>query len=179
MHAAAPPADASAPRPSPTPQARRQKPPAPRAAPPRRRRATSVTGKVVFKGKRTEPEQIDMSGVKECAMQHPDGAFAERLVVNGNGTLKNVARQRHRRPARGQKFPVPATPAKLDQKGCQYYPHVVAVMTGQPLVDHQQRHVPAQRPRAVQRQPRLQLRPAQRRPRAAGRPDEDARACSR
>jgi plastocyanin len=89
---------------------------------------------VTFKGEAPEPEQIDMSGVKECAVQHPDGAFAERLVVNGNGTLKNVLVRVSAGLPAGESFPVPQTPARLDQKGCQYYPHVVAVMVGQQMV---------------------------------------------
>ena len=34
-----------------------------------------ITGIVTFEGQAPEPEQIDMAAVKECAMQHPDGAF--------------------------------------------------------------------------------------------------------
>jgi hypothetical protein len=94
----------------------------------------SITGKVVFKGEAPEPEQIDMSGVKECSAQHPDGAFAEKLVVNGNGTLKNVLVRVSAGLPEGQKFPLPANAAKLDQKGCQYYPHVVGVMIDQPML---------------------------------------------
>jgi len=93
----------------------------------------SITGKVVFKGEPTEAEQIDMSAVKECAGQHPDGAFAEKLVVNANGTLKNVLVRVSAGLPEGQQFPPSATPARLDQKGCQYHPHVVAVMVGQPM----------------------------------------------
>jgi plastocyanin len=89
---------------------------------------------VLFKGDAPEPEQIDMSAVKECSSQHPDGAFVEKLVVNSNGTLKNVLVRVSAGLPEGKQFPVPSTTIRLDQKGCQYYPHVVAMMVGQPMV---------------------------------------------
>ena len=91
--------------------------------------APSVTGKVVFNGDAPEPAQIDMAAVKECAMQHPDGAFDESLVVN-DGKLANVIVSIKEAPAGGA---VPKEAAVLDQKGCQYKPHVLAVMIGQPI----------------------------------------------
>ncbi|HZN64218.1 MAG TPA: carboxypeptidase regulatory-like domain-containing protein, partial [Tepidisphaeraceae bacterium] len=50
--------------------------------------------------------------------------------VNENGTLKNVFVYVSSNAPQG---PVPAQPAKLDQKGCQYVPHVIGVMVGQPI----------------------------------------------
>jgi hypothetical protein len=88
-----------------------------------------ITGTVTFEGQAPEPEQIDMAAVKECAMQHPDGAFDESLVVN-DGKLANVIVSLKEAPAGGA---VPKEAAVLDQKGCQYKPHVIAVMIGQPL----------------------------------------------
>src|SRR3954466_10508890 len=88
-----------------------------------------ITGTVTFEGQAPEPEQIDMAAVKECAMQHPDGAFDESLVVN-DGKLANVIVSLKEAPAGGA---VPKDAAVLDQKGCQYKPHVIAVMIGQPL----------------------------------------------
>jgi hypothetical protein len=88
-----------------------------------------ISGTVSFEGQAPEPEQIDMSAVKECAMQHPDGAFDESLVVT-DGKLANVVVSVKEAPAGGE---TPKTPALLDQKGCQYHPHVIALMTGQPI----------------------------------------------
>jgi hypothetical protein len=92
-----------------------------------------ITGTVTFEGQAPEPEQIDMAAVKECAMQHPDGAFAEQLVVNDNKTLRNVVVSVTAGLPEGTNFPAPP-PAKLDQKGCQYHPHVLALMKDQPLL---------------------------------------------
>jgi cytochrome c551/c552 len=125
-----PPATGQPPAPAAAPSVPTQKPATTPAAP---AGAPSVTGKVVFSGEAPEPEQIDMAAVKECAMQHPDGAFAEQLVVNDNKTLRNVVVSVTAGLPEGTNFPAPP-PAKLDQKGCQYHPHVLAVMKDQPLL---------------------------------------------
>ena len=88
-----------------------------------------IKGTINFEGNAPDPEQIDMSAVKECAQQHPDGAFDESVVVN-DGKLANVIISVKEAPAGGQ---APTAPAVLDQKGCQYKPHVLAVMVGQPI----------------------------------------------
>ena len=87
-----------------------------------------VTGTVSFEGDAPEPEQIDMSAVKECAQQHPDGAFDESVMV-ADGKLANVVISVKAEPGGD----TPKEPAVLDQKGCQYHPRVIAVMTGQPV----------------------------------------------
>ena len=94
----------------------------------------SVTGTVRFAGEAPEAQQIDMSAIRECAFQHPNGALDDSLVVN-NGRLANVVVWI--KPADGQQLPAAAAPASsavLDQKGCQYHPHVLAMMVGQPIV---------------------------------------------
>jgi Carboxypeptidase regulatory-like domain len=93
----------------------------------------SVTGKVLFNGDPPQPDQIDMSAVKECANQHPDGAFTEAVVVNENKGLKNVLVRVTAGLPEDKTFP-PPPPAKLDQKGCQYHPHVLGLMVGQQLL---------------------------------------------
>jgi plastocyanin len=115
-------------------------PPPPREQPPRERPTTpvlaagdwSITGTVRFDGDAPEPQQIDMSPVRECAAQHPDGVFDEGLVVH-NGRLANVVV--YVKPAAGQALPQarPTRPAVLDQRGCQYHPHVLAVQVGQQI----------------------------------------------
>ena len=92
-----------------------------------------IKGNVKLEGDAPEPAQIDMSSVKDCAAQHPDGAFEETIVAT-DGKLANVIVSV--KPADGQTLEgkKPDKPAKLDQKGCQYHPHVIAVMVGQPIV---------------------------------------------
>jgi len=91
-----------------------------------------ISGNVKLEGDVPEPAQIDMSAVKDCAAQHPDGAFEESIVA-ADGKLANVIVSV--KPADGQTLEGKKSdkPVKLDQKGCQYHPHVVAVMVGQPI----------------------------------------------
>ncbi len=58
------------------------------------------------------------------------GAVSERLVVGPGGGLQNVFV--YVKAGLGQRtYAVPATPVMLDQKGCQYVPHVFGVQIGQ------------------------------------------------
>ncbi|WP_428937232.1 carboxypeptidase regulatory-like domain-containing protein [Fontivita pretiosa] len=93
-----------------------------------------VTGKVKLEGKAPEPKEIDMSGVKECAAQHADPVYEETIVAGENGELANVVVAVKAEEAAALGGEVPKEPAVLDQKGCQYIPHVLAMMVGQELV---------------------------------------------
>ena len=58
--------------------------------------------------------------------------MTEDVVTGDGGTLQNVVVY-----LKGDftqySFDAPTTPATIDQKGCQYFPHVLALMTDQPL----------------------------------------------
>jgi plastocyanin len=90
----------------------------------------TLTGKVVFAGPKPTLRNLDMSAVPFCARAHPDGAPSEEIVLNSNGTLKN-AFVWVKSGLPDANWQVPDTPVTLDQKGCMYTPHVLAVMTGQ------------------------------------------------
>src|SRR5689334_13068638 len=90
-----------------------------------------VTGSAKLDGKAPEPKTIDMSGVKECNDMHPDPVQEESIVANDKGELKNVVVVVQQEGLTGE---VPKEPAVIDQQGCMYHPHVLAMMTGQDLV---------------------------------------------
>jgi hypothetical protein len=94
--------------------------------------AGAITGRVLFKGDAPAMPVIDMSSNPQCERQHRTPQKAETVVVNPNGTLKNVFVwiKSGLAPAR---WPPPATAAKLDQHGCIYEPHVQGIMEGQDL----------------------------------------------
>jgi len=95
--------------------------------------AGTITGKVLFTGTPPEPEPILMDAEPTCMEKHPDGAFAETVVVNSNNTLKNVFV--YVKEGLGDlKFPAPTESVVLDQEGCQYKPHVLGVQVGQELI---------------------------------------------
>jgi hypothetical protein len=87
-----------------------------------------VTGKITFDGKAPAPKKVNIGGVAQCAAMHPNGLTEESLIVAADKGLKNalVAIK-----VPGAKAPADA--AVLDQKGCQYVPHVLPVMVGQPI----------------------------------------------
>jgi len=91
-----------------------------------------ITGTVKLDG--NPPVMHPIQGIANdpnCAKLHKNPVTEETVVVGGNGELQNVVVSI--KPAAGQKVPVaiPTKPAILDQKGCVYHPHVVAVMVGQ------------------------------------------------
>ena len=94
--------------------------------------AGDVTGKVSFDGKASAPSRLRMDADKFCAMTHKEPVLSEELVVNKNGTLKNVLIY-VKEGVGAKKFDVPKSPVVFDQKGCVYRPHVLGVMAGQEL----------------------------------------------
>ena len=94
--------------------------------------AATITGKVSFEGEKPKPRQIRMDAEAACAALHKEPVYAEEVVVNDNSTLQYVFV--YVKEGLGDKaFAVPSEPVTLDQKGCQYHPHVIGVQTGQPM----------------------------------------------
>ncbi len=94
--------------------------------------AASVSGRVLFTGKAPKRVALDMSATPACERQHKTPAFSEQVVVNPNRTLANTFVW-VKKGLPDARWPVPSEPAKLDQQGCIYVPHVLGVMTGQPV----------------------------------------------
>ena len=93
-----------------------------------------VLGSVVLAGTPPSPRYVDLSAVPECRMCHPDGLLVESVVGDGNGGLANVVLSIARADGQPIQGPKRTIPAVLDQRGCRYMPHVLAVMVGQPIV---------------------------------------------
>lgn len=96
--------------------------------------SAEIKGTVKLDGKAPEMPEINMKAVAECAKQHKDPVFEETVVVGEKGELANViVAIKHDDPSSlgGE---TPSEPATLDQKGCQYVPHVLPMMVGQKLV---------------------------------------------
>jgi plastocyanin len=98
----------------------------------------TITGKVLFDGT-TAPEvkQIDMAADGACAAKNPN-AVAEDIVVKNGAVeyvfvyLKDGQTTEGSKKIDSFKWDAPAE-AKLDQNGCHYVPHVIAVQVGQKL----------------------------------------------
>ncbi|MDE1177892.1 MAG: carboxypeptidase regulatory-like domain-containing protein [Edaphobacter sp.] len=90
--------------------------------------AGSVTGVVHFKGQAPARLQIDMTMDPACGKGAAN--LTEQYVVN-NGGLANVYVYVKSGPAAAmQAGPMTSAPVVLDQVGCRYVPHVIAVMKG-------------------------------------------------
>lgn len=92
----------------------------------------AVTGRVIFRGPAPKRLPVKMSG--EAACRRPGAeALSEDLIVNPDGTLRNA--YVHVASGLGERvFAPPPRPAELDQAGCVFVPHLLAVQTDQIVV---------------------------------------------
>jgi hypothetical protein len=93
--------------------------------------SADITGKVTLDGEAPEPQKIDMGADPKC--KHPD-ALDESIVVGDKNELANVVVSIKAPEGKKWKVEVPKEPVTIDQKGCQYIPHVVGIIVGQELV---------------------------------------------
>jgi hypothetical protein len=95
----------------------------------------TIKGKIAFDGEPPERKEIKMGGTVACA-NHPKHAgklpLEERVIVNDNKTLRNVVVAIKSGLPKGR-WPVPSDPVEIDQQGCMYTPHVVAMQGRQTL----------------------------------------------
>jgi plastocyanin len=89
--------------------------------------AGTITGTIHFTGKPPARTPIDMSMDPACAMA-PGENDAEQYMV-ANGKLANVYIY-VKAGAPASMAPAGTTPVVLDQKGCRYTPHVIALQQG-------------------------------------------------
>ncbi len=94
--------------------------------------AASLKGTVKFEGTAPKASPINMSADPLCAKSHTTPATTEDVVVGANGGLANVVV--YVSDGLGsQTFQPSPQPATLEQKGCQYRPHVLALQANQKL----------------------------------------------
>lgn len=116
------------------PEAKKEEPKkeaAPAAAPAPVGEAT-ITGKVMFTGTKPVMRAVSMDATPACARMHKEAPKSEEVVVNGDGSLRNVF-VRIKAGLPDQKWPVTPTKVTVDQVGCVYKPHVVGLMVGQDI----------------------------------------------
>lgn len=97
--------------------------------------AGTLTGSVKYEGREPPKRPIKMEADEGCMKKHAEPVYSETVVLNGNGTLRNVfVYVKSGLP--DKPWPVPSQPVVMDQKGCQYSPHVMGVQIGQKFVVH-------------------------------------------
>ncbi len=88
----------------------------------------TVSGKIAFAGDAPVMPVIDMSSDGKCVA---DGAKEESVVVNGGGLANCIVSVT--KGLDGYKFADGSGKVMVDQKGCKYIPHVVAMQAGQTI----------------------------------------------
>jgi len=90
----------------------------------------AIAGKVTFKGTPPMRKPIDMTMEPSCAQKHATPLLSEDIVTGpGNSVGDAVVYISAGSPVGAP----PSTPVVLEQKGCQYIPHVLALQVGQGL----------------------------------------------
>ncbi|HKU27741.1 MAG TPA: carboxypeptidase regulatory-like domain-containing protein [Candidatus Sulfotelmatobacter sp.] len=93
---------------------------------------SNVRGVVRFQGKAPAPKMINMAADPSCAKGHSSPVMSQEVMVDGQGGLQNVIV--FVSDGLGDRtFDPPSAPAVVDQKGCVYEPHVLAVRANQKL----------------------------------------------
>lgn len=97
----------------------------------------SIAGAIAFNGAVPAAKKIDTSADPVCGQANPDlstedtkvkdGKVANAFVYIKDGTATDGTK------IGDYTWTAPTTAAKLDQKGCQYLPHVMGVMTNQKI----------------------------------------------
>jgi len=94
---------------------------------------TSVRGSVRFEGKAPPAKAISMSADPACAKQHPSPVMAQEVMTDAKGDLQNVIVFVSDGLGDRTFDPPTSQPVVVEQKGCLYEPHVLAVRANQPL----------------------------------------------
>jgi plastocyanin len=94
--------------------------------------AGTISGKVVYSGDKLVMPMIDMSANPMCERQHKTPQLAETAVINPNNTIR-YAFVWIKEGLPKARWAAPQTSVTLDQNGCVYKPHVLALMVGQQL----------------------------------------------
>ena len=103
--------------------------PAPTVSPVDPATAGNIAGRITFEGTPPKPGVVRMDSDPNC-VQPGVTSTDEAVIVGEAGALRNVFV--YVKDGLGDlRFPVPSQTILLDQKGCQYVPHVLGVQVGQ------------------------------------------------
>jgi plastocyanin len=94
--------------------------------------ASTITGTITYDGKVPTLRPLSMDADPACAKKHTGPVANEMLALGSGNTMGNIMVWVSKGLPAGKTWPAPKTPVVLDQKGCQYKPHVMGIMVGQP-----------------------------------------------
>src|SRR5208283_5556494 len=105
----------------------------PAAAPIDAASAATITGSVKLDGAAPKMARLKTDSDPYCAKMHASAPLSSEEVVTGkDGALANVVVY-IKAGLDNRTFPTPTETVQLNQNGCEYKPHVVALMVNQPL----------------------------------------------
>src|SRR5208282_2895523 len=105
----------------------------PAAAPVDAASAATITGSVKLDGAPPKEAHLKTDADPYCAKMHASAPLtAEEVVAGKDGALSNVVVY-VKAGLENRSFPTPTQTVELDQNGCQYKPHVIALMVNQPM----------------------------------------------
>jgi plastocyanin len=92
--------------------------------------AGSIKGVIKYEGEAPKFRPIKMEADPVCLTKHTEPVYPQTLVLGEGNSMANVfVHVTNGLPKKN--YPPPQEPAVLDQKGCEYSPHVLGVMVGQ------------------------------------------------
>jgi plastocyanin len=92
--------------------------------------AATVKGKIVYEGEKPKLPEIKMDADPVCLTHHEGAVYSQAISLNDKNEIQYVFVH----IAEGvpeQKYPVPAEPFVVSQKGCLYDPPMFGVLAGQ------------------------------------------------
>jgi hypothetical protein len=93
--------------------------------------SATVSGRVLFAGTPPKPIKLDLSANPTCERQHLRPVYSENVLVKNGGLQNALVYVKSGLPSLHWTSPPGAV--LLNQDGCVYEPHVLALMTGQTL----------------------------------------------
>ena len=90
-----------------------------------------IRGTVTLNGAAPKAKQIKMGADPVCQLQHTEAVYAENVIVNENGMLRNVFV--YVKEGVSGSYDTPTEPVVLNQVGCRYVPHVAGIQVNQSL----------------------------------------------
>jgi plastocyanin len=94
--------------------------------------AGSISGTITLDGKAPMAKPINMSAEPYCQKAHSSPVIPPEVVTGDGGALANVVVYVKDDMSK-YSYTTPSTSVPLDQSGCMYDPHVVALMAGQTI----------------------------------------------
>ena len=94
--------------------------------------AATINGKIALDGPVPAAQAIKADADPKCKLMHPNGIASDQVIVNADGTLKNVFVY-VKQGLEGKTFETPKDSVVFDQNGCQYHPKVFGIQTNQTL----------------------------------------------